>query len=445
MKISVIGTGYVGLVSGVCMAEKGHDVICVDIDQAKVDMINEGKPPIYEVGLEDLLKKNIGSRLQATTDLPKAISETEITLIAVGTPFDGERIDLTYVKQVAREVGELLKDKSDYHVVVVKSTVVPGTTDEVVLPIIEETSGKKVGVEIGVGMNPEFLTEGIAVSDFMQPDRIVIGGSDEKALDVQAQLYAAFEGVEILRTNNKTAEMIKYSSNAMLATCISFTNELANLCSALGGIDIADVTKGLHLAHYLNPFLPDGSRIKAPIAAFFEAGCGFGGSCLPKDVKALVAHGKNVGQEMPLLDTVVKINRLQYRRVIAILEKHLDSLKDAKIAILGLAFKPDTDDMRESPAVPIIKDLKKLGADLRAFDPVATEEARKCFDDGEVAFCASIEEAVTDADAVVLVTRWEQFESLPALMARINPQALFVDGRRMLDKSQFARYTGIGV
>jgi len=445
MRVSVIGAGYVGLVSGVCLAEKGHEVICVDIDQAKVDMINRGEPPIFEVGLEKLLKKNVGARLEAVTDLPRAVRETEITLIAVGTPFDGERIDLTYVKQVAREIGAVLKDKSAYHVVVVKSTVVPGTTDDVVLPILEETSGKKAGADFGVGMNPEFLTEGIAVSDFMQPDRIVIGGCDERALDRQAQLYAEFKGGEILRTNSKTAEMIKYASNAMLATGISFSNELANLCSALGGIDIVDVTRGLHLAHYLSPFLPDGSRIKAPIAAFLEAGCGFGGSCLPKDVKALVAHGENSGQPMPLLDTVIKINRDQYKRVIDILAKHLGSLRNKKIAVLGLAFKPDTDDMRESPAIPIINTLKSLGAEIKAFDPVAGREAAKIFDEGVVTLCDSIEEAVTDVDAVVLVTRWDQFEKLPELLAKTNPKVLFVDGRRMFDKTKFARYDGIGM
>jgi len=445
MKVSVIGTGYVGLVSGVCLAEKGHEVVCVDIDKAKVDMINGGRPPIYEVGLEELLKNNIGTRLKAVTDLADAVHQSEITLIAVGTPFDGERIDLTYVKQVSREIGKALAGKDAYHVVVVKSTVVPGTTDEVVLPILEETSGKKAGPGFGVGMNPEFLTEGIAVTDFMQPDRIVIGGCDERALEVQAKLYAPFEGIEILRTNCKTAEMIKYSSNAMLATCISFMNELANLCSALGGIDIVDVTRGLHLAHYLNPFLPDGGRIKAPIAAFFEAGCGFGGSCLPKDVKALVAHGENAGQPMPLLDTVIKINRDQYKRVIDILTKHLGSLKGKSIGVLGLAFKPDTDDMRETPAVPIINTLHELGAQVKAFDPVANDEAHRHFDKGVVDLCDSIEEAVSGVDAVVLVTRWDQFKVLPELLAKKNPDALLVDARRMLDKTKFARYDGIGM
>jgi len=445
MKVSVVGTGYVGLVSGVCLAEKGHEVVCVDIDQSKVDMINSGQPPIYEMGLEELLKNNIGNRMEATTDLAGAVKSSQITLIAVGTPFDGERIDLKYVKQVARDVGDIIKNKSDYHVVVVKSTVVPGTTDDVVLPILEEQSGKKAGAGFGVGMNPEFLTEGVAVKDFMEPDRIVIGGNDDQALDVQAELYSPWDNVEVLRTNCKTAEMIKYSSNAMLATCISFSNELANFCTALGGIDIAEVTRGLHLAHYLQPFVSDGARVRAPISSFFEAGCGFGGSCLPKDVKALVAHGEAHGQPMPLLDTVIKINREQPARVIKILEKHLGDLKDRKIGILGLAFKPDTDDMRESPSIPIIKTLKSLGASVRAYDPIAAEEAAKCFEPDTYERADSVESAVADADAVVLITRWDEFNAVPELIARVNPEVLFVDARRMLDKSKFARYDGIGM
>ena len=317
MKISIIGTGYVGLVTGVCFAEKGHDVVCVDVDQKKVDLINAGTPPIFERGLEALLRKNIKGRLRATTDLHKAVHETQISMIAVGTPFDGREIDLTFIKAVSREIGQSLRSKSGYHVVIVKSTVVPGTTDDVVRPILEEASGKKAGVDFGVGMNPEFLTEGEAVNDFLFPDRIVLGGMDEATIEQQAELYKGFFGIEVLRTNNKTAEMIKYTANALLATLISFSNEIANLCAAVKDVDVVDVMRGVHTSRYLSVDLPEGKKVQPPIVSFLAAGCGFGGSCFPKDVKALAAHGEKHHTPMHVLDAVLKVNEQQPQKIMA--------------------------------------------------------------------------------------------------------------------------------
>jgi UDPglucose 6-dehydrogenase/GDP-mannose 6-dehydrogenase len=445
MKVSIIGTGYVGLVTGACLAEKGHQILCVDKDPQKVSKINQGISPIFEEGLEEILKKNIGNKLTATTELGEAILGSEITLIAVGTPFDGKQIDLSQVKEVSAQIGSALKGKAGYHAVVVKSTVVPGTTDEVVLPILEEASGKKAGSDFGVGMNPEFLTEGQAVADFMVPDRIVLGANDEKSMLLLEQLYQAFDGIPKMKTNSKTAEMIKYASNAMLATQISFANEIGNLCSALGGVDIVDVMKGVHLSNYLRPTARDGSRIQAPVSSFLEAGCGFGGSCLPKDVKALIAHGEKAGLPMPLLSAVVETNLRQPGEVIRLLKKHMTSLKDVRVAILGLSFKPDTDDIRESPAIPILKELLSQGAILKAHDPVANHEVRELFPPHQLTLCETLEEAITGVDAVVLVTRWGQFEEVPEMLARVNPQAIFVDGRRMLEKHRFAHYEGIGL
>jgi UDPglucose 6-dehydrogenase len=239
--------------------------------------------------------------------------------------------------------------------------------------------------------------------------------------------------------------MIKYASNAMLATQISFANEIGNLCSALGGVDIVDVMKGVHLSNYLRPAARDGSRIQAPISSFLEAGCGFGGSCLPKDVKALISHGENTGLPMPLLSAVVDTNLRQPGEVIRLLKKHMASLKDVHIGILGLSFKPDTDDIRESPAIPIIKELLSQKAILKAHDPVANHEVRKLFPPHQLTLCETLEETVTGVDAVVLVTRWGQFEEVPEILARVNPRAIFVDGRRMLEKQRFARYEGIGL
>ncbi len=444
MKISIVGTGYVGIVTGACFAEKGHHVMCVDIDQSKVDLINKGTAPIYERGLDDLLKKHAGDRLRATTDLTDAVQQTDLSMIAVGTPFDGNEIDLTYIKNVAKQLGQALKAKRGYHVVVVKSTVVPGTTDEVVLPILEESSGKKAGVDFGVGMNPEFLTEGEAVNEFMYPDRIVLGGIDQPTIERQAELYQGFPDVEVLRTNNKTAEMIKYAANSLLATCISFSNEMANLCAAIKDVDVVDVMHGVHVSRYLTVPLPGKQRAQPPVVSFLSAGCGFGGSCFPKDVKALAAHGQKHHVPMDLLNAVLSINERQPQQIIKILKRQFPSLQGVRVAILGLSFRPDTNDMRESPAIPIIKGLVREGAVLKGYDPIAMDDARKLFDSNELEFCESLAAALSDVDAVVLVTRWDEFKRVPELLKGKDPQPLFVDGRRLIEKQQMARYAGIG-
>lgn len=445
MKVSVVGTGYVGLVTGVCLAEKGHQVICVDVDKDKVDQINQAIPPIYERGLEELLKKNIGVNLHATKNLHRSVIETEISLIAVGTPFDGNEIDLTYIKEVSCQIGNVLKEKSAYHLVIVKSTVVPGTTDTVVLPILEEASEKKAGVDFGVGMNPEFLREGEAVQDFMFPDRIILGGMDKKSIEVLDRLYSVFEGVDKLRTNNKTAEMIKYTSNSLLATMISFSNEIGNLCAAIGNIDVVEVMKGVYLDKRLSPIMPDGTRIVPVFTTYLEAGCGFGGSCFPKDVKALIAHGKKVGRSMRLLDAVIQINKHQPEQVLSLLKKHFPSLQGICIAVLGLAFKPGTDDLRESPAIPIINALLAQRAVIKAYDPVARDAAKKLFGNHNIIFCNDITQAIDQVQAIVLLTRWKEFEIIPELLKQRSPQPLVIDGRRMLDRRSIPKYEGIGL
>ncbi|HEY9818181.1 MAG TPA: UDP-glucose/GDP-mannose dehydrogenase family protein [Candidatus Obscuribacterales bacterium] len=445
MKVSVAGTGYVGLVSGVCLAEKGHQIICIDIDPVKVDKINQGIPPIYEDGLEDLLKKNIGQSLSATTNLRQAVLDTDISLIAVGTPFDGNEIDLKYIKTVARQIGEVIKDKTTYHTVVVKSTVVPGTTDEVVLPILEEASGKKAGVDFGVGMNPEFLKEGEAIEDFMYPDRIVYGGVNDKSIQVLQELYAVFEGVDQLATNCRTAEMIKYTANSLLATMISFSNEIANLCTSTGGIDVTEVTRGVHLDKRLTPILEDGTRIVPSFTTYIEAGCGFGGSCFPKDVKALIAYGKKQGNAMQILDSVIAVNEKQPARLITLLQKHYPDLKGVKVAVLGYAFKPGTDDIRESPALPVTQTLLDAGAVVQGYDPIAQHEAQKVFGEGTVNFCPDVDTAIAGAQAIIIITRWAEFKALPEMIASLEPQPVVIDGRRMLDKHSVAIYEGIGL
>jgi UDPglucose 6-dehydrogenase/GDP-mannose 6-dehydrogenase len=444
MKISIMGTGYVGLVTGACLSEKGHEVTCIDVDAGKVDRINRGESPIFENGLDALLQKHIGKNLRASTDAKGAILASDMTMIAVGTPFDGERIDLKFIRACAITIGEAIKAKPSYHTVIVKSTVVPGTTDGVVLPILEEASGKRAGADFGVGMNPEFLTEGEAVSDFMEPDRIVCGGIDDRTRDALEALYAPFKGVPTLRTNNGTAEMIKYSSNALLANLISFSNELANLGAALGNIDTVEVMKGLHLSRYLS--LPDGKgglRFP-PINSFIMAGCGYGGSCLPKDVSALVAHGKAVGVPMDMLQASLSVNARQPAQVFRLLGKHFPSLQGKRVTVLGLSFRPDTNDMRESPAIPIVRRMHEEGAVVTAYDPAAAHEGKAIFGD-TIAIADSLEKSLDGAEAVVLVTRWKEFERVPGLLSALAHPPVLVDGRRMLDKASVKRYEGIGL
>lgn len=444
MKVSIVGVGYVGLVTGVCLAEKGHRVICVDIDSEKVNKINRGVSPIYEKDLDALLNQTIHRTLTATTDLEKAVLETDISIIAVGTPQRGGEIDLTYIREAARLIGEVLGKKNTYHLVVVKSTVIPGTTDQVVLPILEKASGKKAGADFGVSMNPEFLREGEAIVDFMHPDRIVLGGMDARSVGMLEDLYRPFSGVDQVKTNNRTAEMIKYASNSLFATMISYANEIGNLCADLGGVDVADVMKAVHLDKRLSPILLDGQRITPSFTTYLEAGCGFGGSCFPKDLTAIIACARAIGRPMLLLEAVVKVNQEQPQQVLSLLAKHVPSVKGLSVAVLGLAFKPETDDIRESPAIPIIQSLLEQGAKIRAHDPIANANAKAFFKDAKIRYCDQLTEAIQDVDAILVLTRWEEYKAVPDLLKKSDRQPLLIDGRRMFDRSAVERYLGVG-
>jgi UDPglucose 6-dehydrogenase/GDP-mannose 6-dehydrogenase len=444
MRVSVVGTGYVGLVTGACFAERGVDVTCVDVDRRRVDEINSGEAPFHEEGLPELLRSVIGTRLRATTDLAAAVRASDVTFIAVGTPAREGRIDLSYVEQAAREIGASLAGKAGYHVVVVKSTVLPGTTGGLVRAALEATSGKRAGADFGLGMNPEFLTEGTAIEDFRTPDRLVLGGIDARTHECLVALYESFPAaVPRILTNPGTAEMIKYASNALLATLISFSNELARLSATVGDIDALEVMRGVHKSAYLTHRARDGASLGvAPIASFLEAGCGFGGSCLPKDVTAIVAQGKELGVAMPLLKSVLEINAGQPREMLRLLNKHLPDLRGRQVAVLGIAFKQDTDDTRESPAFPLIEQLRAAGARVTAYDPVARPVGHERLKG--VTLADGLRGAVDGADAVLIVTRWKEFEGLPALLAELRQEPVVVDGRRILAPSAVRRYEGIG-
>jgi len=414
----------------------------VDIEKRKVDAINSGQAPIHELGLPELLKRNVGTRLSATTDLAAAVARSEITFIAVGTPAIDGHIDLRFVEQAAAEIGRALRNKQRYHTLVVKSTVIPGSTDGVVRQSAEKASGKIAGRDFGLGMNPEFLTEGRAIEDFMTPDRIVIGGIDPRSQDTLQGVYASFNKTPLIRTNCRTAEMIKYASNSLLATMISFSNEIARLCSAIGDIDALDVMHGVHKSLYLTSYFPNQQPVKASLSSFLEAGCGFGGSCLPKDVTALIAQATDLGVPTPMLQAALDINRGQPEEMVRLATKHMPDLRGVKATVLGLAFKPDTDDVRESPAFPIIGLLRSAGADITAYDPIARPKNHEGLAGVRVA--QSLRDALKGAQVVMLVTRWQEFEHLADELAALGLRPLVIDGRRVLDRSAFTHYEGIG-
>jgi UDPglucose 6-dehydrogenase len=413
MKISVVGGGYVGLVTGACFAELGHDVTVIEIDPEKVRAINNGRPPVYEPGLEEILKKNTGKNLRAGTGYESVFS-AEIVFISVGTPPqpDGSA-NLAYIESAATSIGKALKNNPLFSVVVVKSTVPPGTTEKMVRPLVLRASGKTEN-EIGFAMNPEFLREGRAVEDFLHPDRIVIGCSDRRTCDRIAEVYCTIPA-PVICTGLPAAEMIKYASNAFLATKISFANEIGNLCKSLG-IDVYEVMKGVGLDARIGP-------------QFLNAGAGFGGSCFPKDVSALIALARGAGENPVLLPSVLAVNEQQPRRMIDLLEKRIGAPGGKRIAILGLAFKDNTDDIRDSRAIPVIRELVQKGAHITAYDPMAVPNMRQLFPGIE--YCPSAAGALTGADACLVMTEWPEFSQLDRefdLMAH----KVIIEGRRIL-------------
>ncbi len=415
MKISIVGGGYVGLITGACLAETGHEVTIIDIDRKKADAINSGRPPIFEKGLKELLVRHSGKNLSACSDF-SPVRDSDVSIICVGTPpaEDGSA-DLKYIKSAAESIGEELKDKKEYHVVVVKSTVPPGTTGEVVIPAVRGSSCNNPG--IGFAMNPEFLREGIAVDDFMNPDRIVIGSDDERAGDIIETLYSGFDA-KILRTGLISAEMIKYASNSFLATKISFSNEIGNICKALG-IDVYEVMEGVGLDHRISPY-------------FLNAGCGFGGSCFPKDVSALVHLAKSRGIDPLILESVLKVNEAQPLVMVDMLKDRIGSLKGKQIAVLGLAFKNDTDDIRDSRAIPAIEILLNEGAKVHAYDPMAADNMKEVF--RGIIYHKSAAGALEGAEGCLVMTEWDEFSKLDKEFDKMKNRVI-IEGRRILSVS----------
>lgn len=424
MKIVIVGTGYVGLVSGTCFAEMGTDVTCVDIDQRKIANLKNGIIPIFEPGLDELVAKNVREgRLHFSTSLAESLNGVSLIFSAVGTPPDEDgSADLKYVLDVARTVG---KNANEYFVLVTKSTVPVGTAQKVKSAIQEELDKRGASIAFDVASNPEFLKEGAAIKDFMAPDRVVVGVESERAHKLLEKLYKPFtlNGYPIIFMDIPSAEMTKYAANAMLATRISFMNDIANLCELVGA-NVDDVRKGMGSDGRI------GSR-------FLYAGCGYGGSCFPKDVKALSQIGRKAGHAMKIIDAVEEVNEFQKHVVFDKLRNAFNgNLQGKVIALWGLAFKPETDDMREAPSLVVIDALIEAGASVRAFDPVAMEETKRRVGD-KITYCSSKTDAATGADAVALITEWKQFR-LPDWgdIKSLMKGNIVVDGRNIYDENE---------
>lgn len=435
MKIAIVGTGYVGLVSGACFAEVGINVTCVDIDSDKVQRLKKGIIPIYEPGLEDLVKRNTAEgRLHFTTSLSDCIGDVEVVFCAVGTPPDEDgSADLRYVKDVAATFGQLI---DRYTIFVTKSTVPVGTARIVRNVIAEELHRRGRDIEFEVASNPEFLKEGAAIKDFMSPDRVVIGTETPRARKVMERLYRPFllNNFRVIFMDIASAEMTKYAANSMLATRISFMNDIANLCELVGA-DVNMVRKGIGAD----------ARIGTK---FLYPGCGYGGSCFPKDVKALARTGRDNGYTMRIIEAVEAVNEFQKGIVFDKLEKELGDLHDKRVAVWGLAFKPETDDMREAPSLVVIDRLLKAGAEVTVYDPVAMDECRRRLGDA-VEYASDMYDAANNADAVALLTEWKQFR-MPswAVIRKAMRGNLIVDGRNIYVADELAdeglRYHCIG-
>ncbi|TKX47235.1 UDP-glucose/GDP-mannose dehydrogenase family protein [Halorubrum sp. SD690R] len=432
MRLSIIGSGYVGTTVAACFADLGHEVVNVDVDEDVVEIINDGNAPIHEEGLPELVTRHAGpegtGRLRATTDYD-AVLDTDVTFLCLPTPQnDDGSIDLSIMEAGASQLGSTLGRKPDWHTVVVKSTVVPGSTEDTITPILEAESGKTAGEEFGVGMNPEFLREGTAVHDFSNPDKVVLGADDERAL---AEVRDVFDPLvlksdaPLVETDTRTAEMIKYANNSFLAAKVSLINDLGNVCKEMG-VDAYEVADAVGLDDRISD-------------RFLRSGVGWGGSCFPKDVAAIIAAATEAGYEPPVLNAAVEVNDRQPERLVDLLTAHC-TLDGARVAVLGLAFKPGTDDMRNSRAIPVVNSLQERGATVTAYDPVAIENAKGYLDGVDYADSAAA--ALTDADAAVIVTDWDEFKTLDEAFDRMADRVV-VDGRRVIERRDGITYEGL--
>jgi len=428
MRASIVGSGYVGTTVAACLADLGREVTNVDIDEEVVASINAGESPISEPGLDELIATHSGGRMEATTDYD-AVLDTDVTFLALLTPSrDDGSIDLSYMEAAAETLGETLAKGTGEHTVVVKSTVVPGTTADVVTPIVEESSGMTAGENLHVAMNPEFLREGTAVEDFLHPDKVVLGSADPVAIDRLRELYdplLARHDAAVVETGTREAEMIKYANNAFLAAKVSLINDLGNVCKELG-VDTYEVADAIGLDDRIG-------------ARFLRSGLGWGGSCFPKDLKALISSAKKRGYDPPMLEAAIEVNDRQPDRLLELMDRHVD-VTGERVAVLGLAFKPGTDDIRNARAVPAIGGLRDRGGEVVAYDPVASGNMREQFPDIE--YADSPEAALEGAVAALIVTEWEEIAGLDREFDLMDTPVV-VDGRRAIDRREGIVYEGL--
>ncbi len=429
MRVSIVGSGYVGTTVAACLADMGHDVYNIDIDESVVEAINSGETPIHEPGLDALVSAYGGKSLTASTDYDR-ITDTDLTILALPTPSEANgSIDLRAMKAGVESVGEAISDKEGYHLVVVKSTVIPGTTEDELAPILESASGKTDGEEFGLAVNPEFQREGSAVEDFMEPDKIVIGtDGDKRALDLLAQLYepiVADWDIPVVETGRREAEMIKYANNSFLAAKVSLINDLGNICKAFG-VDAYEVADAIGMDDRIGE-------------QFLRSGVGWGGSCFPKDIKAITHSAREAGYEPKMLDAAVSVNDEQPERLLDLLDSNVD-VSGNRVAVLGLAFKPGTDDIRNSRAIPVIEGLDARGAEVVAYDPVANDVMADRFPDIE--YAESAQEALAGATGAVVVTDWDEFATLDEAFDEME-QPVVVDGRRIITRRDGITYEGL--
>ncbi|MCC6018809.1 MAG: UDP-glucose/GDP-mannose dehydrogenase family protein [Candidatus Verstraetearchaeota archaeon] len=429
--ISFFGLGYVGLTTATCLASRGFKVICYDVDESKVDAVNSGRAPFFEPKLDELLRRAVEEGyLKAVKDPKTAVLNSEVTFITVGTPSrDDGSIDLTYVKSASRMIGEALRLKSGWHLIVVKSTVQPTTTENVVGRIIEETSGRRCGDGFGLCMNPEFLREGNAVEDTFKPDRIIIGEVDKRSGDFLEEIYREFYGDDlppIIRTSPVNAELIKYANNSFLAMKVSFINMIANLCQKIPGADVEIVARGIGLDRRIGPL-------------FLKAGAGWGGSCFKKDLEALLDYAIKNCVELPLVEATLKVNRSQPYRVVELARELIGDFRGRRVSVLGLAFKPGTDDMRDAVSIRIVRRLVEEGAKVVVYDPKAMDNAKRIFG-GDVEYANSVEECLKNSECAIIVTEWDEFRKLkPEDFIRFMRNPVVVDGRRIYDSNVYSR------
>ena len=444
MSLSIIGMGYVGLTTATCFAAKGQNVLGVEVNRDKLKNLKLGIPSFHEDGLNKLLLTNIGKSLHISHDLNSAILESDISFICVGTPtIDGE-IDLSFVKNCLRDILSILKNKDSFHIIVIKSTVVPNSTDIVFKKIIEEEFQFKVGKDIGLCVNPEFLREGSAVDDFMNPDRVVIGTSDELSEKKLISLYKCFPGVPVISVSNSSAELIKYTSNSFFATLISFANEISNISEKLYDTNIIDVFEGLFADRRFSNNQKDRAKALPGLVTYLKPGPGFGGSCFPKDVKALAACSTSLSFEPSLLNAVLKVNEFQPYNLLEHAKRLVGSLSKRKVGVLGLSFKSNSDDIRESKSIELVKLLVHEKAIVYAHDPMAMKNTRDFLKNYSVNYEEDLQKVVSKCDFVFVCVDWPEYKNLDVVVNSLNPNIFILDAKLFLDKRKYKHIAAVG-